>query len=236
MARFLLVHGAWHGAWCWRDVLPILSDAGHEAKAMDLPGHGKDRTPVAEVTLDSYAESVVSALRPDTVLVGHSMGGYAITAAAERAAKRISQLVYVAAYVPLSGLSLAEMRERGPRQPLLEAMVKSEDGVTVGLDPDQIEAKFYHDCPEGTLDYARAHLVPQAIAPTSTPLDVTERSAAIPASYIVCEDDRAVPPEYQAEMGSRLDQRHMLASGHSPFFATPDRLAELLMEIAEKAP
>ena len=236
MARFLLVHGSWHGAWCWRDVLPLLRAAGHEAEAMDLPGHGEDKTPPDRVTLDSYADAVVSALRPRTVLVGHSMGGYPITAAAERAAKRISRLVYLAAYVPLSGLSLAEMRERGPRQPLLEAMVKSQDGLTIGLDPDQIESKFYHDCPEGTLEYARAHLVPQPVAPNHTPLDVTERSAAIPASYIVCEDDRAVPPEYQAEMGNRLDKRHALPSGHSPFFATPVRLAELLMEIAEEEP
>lgn len=236
MARFLLVHGSWHGAWCWRDVLPLLRNAGHEAEAMDLPGHGEDRTPPGEVTLDSYADAVVAALRPQTVLVGHSMGGYAITAAAERAAKRISHLVYLAAYVPLSGLSLVEMRKRGPRQPLLDAMVKSEDGVTVSLVPEQIEAKFYHDCPAGTLNYARERLVPQPIAPTDTPLDVTERSAAIPASYIVCEDDRAVPAEYQAEMGSRLDARHALPSGHSPFFAAPARLAELLMAIAEKEP
>jgi pimeloyl-ACP methyl ester carboxylesterase len=234
LARFLLVHGSWHGAWCWRDVLPLLRGAGHEAEAMDLPGHGEDSTPPADVTLDSYADAVVSALRPGTVLVGHSMGGYPITAAAERAAKRISKLIYVAAYVPLSGLSLAEMRERGPRQPLLEAMLKSEDGITVDLVPEQIEPKFYHDCPEGTLDYARAHLVPQPVAPTNTPLDVTERSAAVPASYIVCEDDRVVPPEYQAEMASRLDDRHALPSGHSPFFALPDRLAELLIELGEK--
>jgi pimeloyl-ACP methyl ester carboxylesterase len=126
------------------------------------------------------------------------------------------------------------MRARGPRQPLLDAMVRSDDGITVDLVPEQIEAKFYHDCPEGTLDYARALLVPQPIAPTNTPLDVSERSAAVPASYILCEDDRAVPPEYQAEMANRLDDRHAVASGHSPFFAVPQRLAELLIELGEK--
>jgi pimeloyl-ACP methyl ester carboxylesterase len=235
LARFLLVHGSWHGAWCWRDVLPLLRDAGHEAEAIDLPGHGQDRTPAQDVTLDAYADALVAALRPDTVLVGHSMAGYPITAAAERAPKRIARLVYLAAYVPLSGLSLVEMRKRGPRQPLLEAMVRSDDGITVGLEPAQIAAKFYHDCPEGTLDYARERLVPEPLRPTETPLDVTERSAAIPASYILCEDDRAVPPEYQAEMASRLDGRHGLPCGHSPFFARPAELAELLARISEEA-
>ncbi len=234
MARFLLIHGSWHGAWCWRDVLPALRGRGHEAEAIDLPGHGADRTPAGDVTLDGYADAVVSALRPETILVGHSMGGYPITAAAERAAKRIASLVYVAAYVPLSGLSLSEMRERGPRQPLVEAMVKAEDGLTVGLDPDQIQAKFYHDCPKGTLEYALEHLTPQPIAPTRTPLDVTERSAAIPAAYIVCEDDRAVPPEYQSEMAARLDHQSKLSCGHSPFFAVADDLAETLSKIAER--
>lgn len=235
MARFLLVHGSWHGAWCWRDVLPLLRQGGHEAEAIDLPGHGQDRTPAADATLDAYAEAVVAALHPDTVLVGHSMGGYPITAAAERAPKRIARLVYLAGYVPLSGLSLVEMRRRGPRQPLVEAMVRSDDEVTVGLEPGQIAARFYHDCPEGTLDYALAHLVPEPIRPTETPLDVTERSAAIRASYIVCEDDRAIPPEYQAEMASRLDDRHALACGHSPFFAQPAALAELLITLSEEA-
>lgn len=235
MARFLLIHGSWHGAWCWRDVLPLLREQGHEVEAIDLPGHGEDRTPAGAVTLERYADAIVAALRPGTILVGHSMGGYAITAAAERAAKRISHLVYLAAYVPLSGLSLADMRERGPRQPLLEAMVRSEDGVTVGLDPGLVEAKFYHDCPPDAVAYARERLVPQPVRPTSTPLAVTERSAAIPASYIVCEDDRAIPPEYQVEMGSRLDARHALASGHSPFFAVPRDLAGLLDKIAEEA-
>lgn len=217
-------------------MLPLLRGLGHEAEAIDLPGHGLDRTPAEDVTLDGYAEAVVSALRPGTILVGHSMGGYPITAAAELAAKRISRLVYVAAYVPLSGRSLAEMRERGPRQPLLEAMVKSEDGVTVGLDPNQIEAKLYHDCPADTVEYARNHLSPQPIRPTETPLDVTERSAAVPASYIVCEDDRAVPPEYQGEMANRVDARHALSCGHSPFFAVPAELVELLTRIAEEKP
>lgn len=102
MARFLLVHGSWHGAWCWRDVLPLLREMGHDAKAIDLPGHGDDTTPPSKVTLAAYSDAVIAAMRPDTILVGHSMGGYPITAAAEKATQRVAHLVYLAAYVPLS--------------------------------------------------------------------------------------------------------------------------------------
>ena len=233
MAQFLLIHGSWHGAWCWRDVLPLLRDAGHEATAIDLPSHGDDKTPPDQVTLGSYAKAVVDAIDDKAIVVGHSMGGYPITAAAERASDRFARLVFLCAYVPLSGLSLADMRRRAPNQPLQGAMVRAADGRTVGIDPDQVTAKFYHDCPEGTLDYALPRLTPQPIAPQEALLDVTERSAAIPASYILCEDDRTIPPAYQAEMAERCDDVHRLPCGHSPFFAMPDRLVETLTRIAE---
>ncbi|MGR3365166.1 MAG: alpha/beta fold hydrolase, partial [Maritimibacter harenae] len=62
MARFLLIHGSNHGAWCWRDTIPALEALGHEARAIDLPSHGDDPTPIAEVTLDGYADAVLEAL------------------------------------------------------------------------------------------------------------------------------------------------------------------------------
>ena len=233
MADFLLIHGSWHGAWCWRDLLPLLEAAGHTARAIDLPSHGDDGTPPEDVTLDGYAQAIISAIEGPTILVGHSMGGYPITAAAERAPDAIRHLVYLCAYVPLTGLSLAEMRKRAARQPLVEAMVRSDDGKTVSIAEGRAEGLFYHDCPEGTADYALPRLTPQPIAPQQTPLEVSETSAAIPALYILCEDDRAIPPEAQAEMAERCDAVRKLPCGHSPFFAMPDRLAEILLEIAE---
>jgi pimeloyl-ACP methyl ester carboxylesterase len=84
--RIVLVHGAFGGAWCWEPVLPGLRAAGHTVEAIDLPGHGEDKTPVAEVTLDAYADRVcgVLAAGPPAVLVGHSMGGVVVTQAAAR--------------------------------------------------------------------------------------------------------------------------------------------------------
>ncbi|WP_226946259.1 alpha/beta fold hydrolase [Roseobacter sp. TSBP12] len=106
---FLLVHGSAHGAWCWRDLVPALGARGATAHAMDLPSHGDDPTPYTEVTLDLYRDAIlhkISEIGAPVILVGHSAGGYAITAAAEAAPERIAQLIYVCAYVPEDGKSL----------------------------------------------------------------------------------------------------------------------------------
>lgn len=234
MARILLIHGAAHGAWCWRDVLPLLRAAGHEARALDLPSHGADTTPPGAVTLDSYADAIVAAMAGPTVLVGHSMGGYPITAAAEHAPDKVAALVYVCAYVPVPGLSMADMRRAGPRQLLTDAIIVAPDRVTMTIDPAKAVGRFYHDCPQVIADYAVSRLCPQPIAPQEAPLPSTARAEALPRHYILCEDDRTIPPEYQAVMSAGIADVHRLPCGHSPFFAMPDRLAAILNTIADK--
>lgn len=233
MARFLLIHGSCHGAWCWRDVLPELTALGHEASALDLPSHGADRTPAADVTLDLYARCITAALDAPTIVVGHSMAGYPITAAAEHDPTHIAALVYLCAYRPVSGKSLGQMRRDGPRQPLLPA-IRVADGCFT-FDPSMAQDLFYHDCPPGTLDMALAHLTPQPIAPQETALTLTARSQGLPRHYIRCADDRAIPPEYQMTMAEGLPPGHLthLDTSHSPFFAAPRALALRLDEIAK---
>jgi len=87
MSTYLLIHGAWHGGWCWRKVVPLLEAKGHRVLAPDLPGHGNDATPTATVTLKSYTDricEIASEQNEPAILAGHSMGGIAITQAAER--------------------------------------------------------------------------------------------------------------------------------------------------------
>lgn len=234
MARFLLIHGSCHGAWCWRDVLPFLNRNGHSARAIDLPSHGADRTPADQVTLDGYARAIVAAIDEPVTLVGHSMAGYPITAAAELAPGKVAQLVYLCAYVPAPGQSLADRRRAAPRQPLLPAIRVSDDRLTWTADPAMLHDVFYHDCPPGTVDHARAHLTPQPIRPQETVLELTDRSASIPRAYIRCTDDRTIPPEWQEHMtdGWPAGTVTTLPTSHSPFFAAPAMLAERLIEIA----
>ena len=118
MSDFLLIHGAW----CWDDLIPELEALGHTARAIDLPSHGADKTPVAEVSLDSYARAIINAIDTPVTLIGHSMAGYPITAAAELAPEKINKLIYLCAYVPKAGMTLGDRRKSAPTQPLIEAI------------------------------------------------------------------------------------------------------------------
>jgi pimeloyl-ACP methyl ester carboxylesterase len=98
MSTYLLIHGAWHGGWCWNKVLSLLEARGHNVLAPDLPGHGHDTTPTATETLKSYTDricEIASAQTEPAILAGHSMGGVAITQAGENCPKHIGALVYL---------------------------------------------------------------------------------------------------------------------------------------------
>jgi len=223
MAPLLLVHGSCHGAWCWRDTLPHLDGA----TAIDLPGHGQDRTPIGQISLDLYVEAILDAIAQPTVLVGHSMAGYPITAAALRAPEKIARLVYVCAYVPQAGLSLVDMRRAGPHQPLLDAIETSADRQSFTFRPDKVAEKLYHDCSPETVVFAQAHLGPQAIRPQSTPIAMVD--VGLPKRYVICEEDRAIPPEYQTTMSQGWTDIRRLPSSHSPFFSQPQALATAIL-------
>ncbi|MDP2081434.1 MAG: alpha/beta fold hydrolase [Pseudotabrizicola sp.] len=235
MSEFLLIHGSCHGAWCWHRVIPALAALGHSARAIDLPGHGRDRTPFDQVTLDSYAQAICTALDSPTIVVGHSMAGYPITAAAETDPTHISALVYLCAYAPVSGMTLGDMRRAGPHQPLAPAIRVNKYQGTFGFDPAQTNALFYHDCDAQAQTLATLCLTPQPIAPQETVLTLTQRSQSLPRHYIRCTDDRAIPPEYQAVMAGSVPAAHhtTLPASHSPFFACPDALAQRLHTIAQ---
>lgn len=238
MSDILLVHGAAHGAWCWHRMIPVLQAMGHRVRAIDLPSHGDDSTDPATVTLDSYAEAILKALDGPTILVGHSMGGFPITAAAQAAPERVAALIYVCAYLPKPGQSLAEMRRAGPRQPLAGAFRIDDRRTTFTFDPDQAPALFYHDCPEDDVTLALRRLCRQPINPQETPIPDTARAEALPRFYIRCTEDRVIPPEYQETMAAALPPDHIsaLPCGHSPFFAAPEALAQRIDAISRRPP
>jgi pimeloyl-ACP methyl ester carboxylesterase len=213
MSEILLVHGACFGAWAWEAVVPALEGLGHQTRAIDLPGRS------GPASLADQAEAIVAKLRGPTVLVGHSAGGFAITAAAELS-DLVSGLVYLCAYVPVAGLSLAQMRRAGPSQPMAGAFVVDRAAGLFGFQPERARGLFFHDCAD-----ASARLVAQAILPMEQALPSVARAEALPRGALICTQDRAIPPEYQRVMAAKMEKRD-LPRGHAPFLSDPRGLAE----------
>lgn len=238
MTTFLLIHGAWHGAWCWHKVLPALRAGGHRAVAVDLPGHGVDKTPTAEVTLDAYARRVgeaLDALAEPAVLVGHSMGGVVITEAAERYPERVAGLVYLTAIVLKNGESMMDNPVKASPPEFMAGFQPGADGVSVTFAREAMKEAFYADCSAADVALAEACLVPQASGVLRAPVTCSaERFGGLPRAYITCADDRALTLDGQRGMLERAGIERVVAmeGSHSPFFAQPEALAAHLVALA----
>lgn len=239
MTAFVLIHGAWHGAWCWRKLVPLLEDAGHMVVAPDLPGHGDDNTPPEKVDLEAYVNTVTGILdRPGqpVVLAGHSMAGFVITEAAERRPDSIQALVYLAAFLPGKGKSLTTMEQRNPHPAVPPNLVVAEDGLTATIREEKVKDLFYHDCSEEDILFARSNLCPQATGLLDTPVNTSDENfGRVPRYYIECSEDRALCHEYQKIMVESKPgtKTFVLEASHSPFFSMPRELADILIQIAE---
>jgi len=234
MASYVLVHGAWHGGWCWGHVAPLLRAQGHVVVTPDLPGHGDDPAPANAQTLDSYVQRIcgtVGALGGEVILVGHSLGGLVISAVAEALPERLRRLVYVTAFLPRDGDSLVRICSVDPDNPLNTASVRTPDGQCVTVDPERLHEIFYADCPAEDLAFARTRLGPEPLGVMFQAVHVTaERFGRVPRAYIHCSRDVALPLFVQEQMvaASPCGTVLTLPTGHSPFFAAPEALAEQL--------
>ena len=236
MATFVLVHGAWQGAWCWFKVTPLLQQAGHTVVAVDLPSHGIDRTPTQAVTLELYAESICRVLDASShpvVLVGHSMGGAVISRTAELRPARIDRLIYVAAFLLANGQTMRDVSPPGSAGPAPSDMTLTEDGTAAFMKPESAARLFFADCSAEDQALAHALLVPQTLTITTTRMAISdERFGSIPKFYIECTQDQAISLENQRAMQSTVGCRRVatMETSHSPFLSSPARLADHMME------
>jgi pimeloyl-ACP methyl ester carboxylesterase len=247
MARFVLVHGAFGGSWCWEPVLPGLRAAGHDVEAIDLPGAGADLTPLSEVSLDAYAERICQALdrtppappAPPALLVGQSMGGMAITQAAARRPQQIAALAYVSAFAPADGQSLmdlAAMPEASGDQVQANLVVEGDPPIAT-LPARAARHAIYNCATDEQAAWAGERLGPQALAPFAQPFkvgDQAEAFGALPRAYVSCLQDRAIAPAMQRRMLSAAgcDPVIEIDTDHSPWLSRTDELVAALNRIA----
>ncbi len=224
LKSIVLVHGAWHGSWCWERVVPLLEQQGFTVRAVDLPSTGID--PPSGVDLSADATEVRSAIEgmPGDVLVcGHSYGGMVISHPLVGAHPRVARLVYVCAFMPDRGQSLLAIGDGKPA-PWIRM---DERGMTLP-DLDRAAELFFADCDPQTQRWAIGRLRRQPSAPYAEPI-ADPAWMHIPSTYIVCTQDRVMPPELQRGLfAPRTGRVYELEASHSPFLSRPQELTGIL--------
>jgi pimeloyl-ACP methyl ester carboxylesterase len=238
MATYVLVHGAMHGAWCWEKVVPLLEGEGHRVIAVDLPGHGDDKTPVSGMTLEANAARIRDAIDEadePVILVGHSMGGMAVTQAAELVPERIAKLVYVTAFLPNDGQSLPDLVAGDPDDLVQKNLVVDETAGTGIVAEHALKEAMYEECSDDDIARTTSRLVPESLAAMGAPVSITEeRAGTVPRVYIECVRDKAIPIRKQRLMHNTrgVDQVLEIDTDHSPFLSRPRELADHLLSLA----
>jgi len=239
MATFILIHGAWHGSWCWERVVPLLEAQGHRVLAPDLPGMGNDPTPLNTVTLDYWARFVADLVHQQNekvILVGHSRGGVVISQAAEYVPNYIDGLIYLAAFLIPNGATLWGTLQQHPRDPNRPSdLVVSSDRSTSTITAAAVRDTFYNTTSDIWLKRAASHVGPEPMVSFVTPLVLTaENFGRVPRAYIECLQDRAIPITLQRSMVSALPCRPVvtLDTDHSSFYSAPELLVAQLVGLA----
>ena len=248
--RFVFVHGGFHAAWCWDRTIAELRALGHDAVAVDLPGHGAliDQ----ESTLANRRDAILATIGDEKcVLVGHSGGGFDATLAADARPDLVSHIIYLAAALPREGRTYPEamaMRDTGEELgddfeadvgEMLGYLKFDDDGAMWFADFDGAWKYFYHDCDEPTARWAFDRLGPERFGDTTvTPVSVPQFWAAdLPRSFIRCLQDQSMPQWLADTVTRRLGVEQLtIDASHSPFLSKPKELAELLVHATTTTP
>ena len=237
----ILVHGAWHGAWCWAALQNELDARGIASLAVDLPGHGASTLPLGDMYGDAqYVVDIAAKIGGPVVLVGHSYGGGVITEAAHRLRAhphvQVRHLVYLTAFCVDEGESVGGLAAALPRQDTLLAAAilpgpTMANGVaTFVVDCDKARDAFYGQCSAEMSAAAVQRLSPQPMATFGQPATGAAWKL-IASTYVVCERDEAIHPSHQRMMAQRCGTVYSLDTDHSPFASMPQETANIIASI-----
>jgi pimeloyl-ACP methyl ester carboxylesterase len=234
---FVLLHGGWHGAWCWRRVTPLLREAGHEVVAPTLTGLGERAHLVSrEVDVSLHVRDLAAVLEMedvrDSVLVGHSYAGVVITGVAEVAFERISHLVYLDAFVPVEGKSLLELLPP-ERAAVFEGAAREHgDGWLVPLPWEQAMDGWGVTDPD-VRRWMLPRLTAQPLATFVEPLGSVSAAERLPRTYVHCTEkpagDTFAPFAAAAGQPRSRWRLETIAAGHDAMITAPQAVAETLL-------
>jgi pimeloyl-ACP methyl ester carboxylesterase len=235
VATYVLVHGAWHGGWCWSRVTRALEARGADIYTPTLTGLG-ERSHLAsrDISLETHIQDVLGVLEyeglSDVVLVGHSYAGVVVTAVADRVPRRLSRLVYLDAVVPRSGQCLFDCAGPEFRGQIEEQVRTQGEGWRIPV----ASAEELGLTRDEDINWAVPKLVPHPYRTFHEPVHFRVPSAPmVPRTYINCIGDkpRAGPRTAQAR---GIDDYHELSSGHDAMITVPEEVAELLLHARSK--
>ncbi|HLX24490.1 MAG TPA: alpha/beta fold hydrolase [Usitatibacter sp.] len=231
MATYVLVHGAWHGGWCWKRTLPGLQGPGVEIYTPTLTGLG-ERSHLAsrDVSLETHVQDVMGVIESerldDVVLVGHSYAGVVVTAVADRMPQRISRLVYLDAMVPKSGQSLYDTTGPAFRERIEGAVKSNGEGWYIPLPTAERMGLLLQE----DIDFVMPRLVPHPARTFAEAVTLKSPwSKPVRRSYISCIG-KSTPGGPRSVQAAGIDDYHELSTGHDAMVTAPAELANLLRD------
>lgn len=236
MATYVLIHGAWHGGWCWKRVARRLRAQGHEVYAPSLTGSGERKHLLsASISMDTYVQDVVNLVEyeelTDVVLVGHSAAGSIVAKAAESVHARLKNLVYVDAVVLPSGKSMFDVFPPQWTEGMRTSARTQGEGWCMPPEQDMIFSFFASDCSDEDKQWLWRMVTPQPIKPYEDKVDLSRfYQLTLPKTYIRCTKSQAGIPRPVAE---KFGMHYIeIDAGHDPMVSQPEPLAVILAQVA----
>lgn len=236
---FVLLHGAWHGNWCWKYVTPLLTQQGHEVIAPNLPGHENSinfkNNYFKNINLNTYVNFVINIIKSQkkpVILVGHSMAGVVISEVAEQIPDVIEKLVYISAFIPSNKSSLLlEARKSRFSALATETLINENTGEIIIKNKENMRELFYHCCHKTDANEAINLLQSQEpFIPFVNRVKFSKKFETVKKLYIECMYDKIIKIEDQRRMQTHITGDVMsLYADHAPFFSMPEKLVAKLI-------
>ena len=235
---FVLVHGAWQAPYVWDGVKTQLQQQGYKVLVVQLPAHGDDTTSAIRVNMSAYCNKVITAMSGvsgKVILVGHSMGGVVVSGVAEKVPAQIEKLVYIGAFVPANGQSIAYLSSLDKQSHLGSSILPSDGGLSINIKRDSIVSIFCQDAAAGTQQLVLDKFKVEPAIPFGDTVHLSDANwGKADKYYIHTTLDHAIGIDLQNQMATaaHITKRYSLPTGHCPFLSKPADVTNLLLQIA----